>query len=530
MTQSAIASTPTIKIFCISRTLSLLALLPALTACIYQVDSTLDLPDIDPGDYNCVTAAGNCTLRAAAMEAEANANEDTILLPPGTYNLNLPSASGGGRLLFSNPVTLQGSGETNTIINQTISANVIQISDAAVQVNNLAVQGGYAQRGGGFYIGNGAPVVTMSNVRIEGNAAFTGAGGLYVSTDSWVTLRNVSVHNNQATGAFGGGIYNGGSLRVYDSAITDNQSNRAGGIHNAGSLVLRNVSLTGNSATSNSAGVGGIAQLDFAALNNVTVTNNTGVGGNPNSLIGGGIHTTASATTVVKNSIIAGNDGGTGPDDCIGPLSADSKYNLIGSTVGCDISSNVSTYVLNQSANLQSRALNGGTTLSHATFSNSLARDSAYNTPASASDACVRHDQRGVPRPQGAGACDMGSIEYTPFHQFITGHMLVNADTYTDIRPLRQGDTLVLSELPTNISVRSIISSTPGSVVFDFDGVSSFQTENAAPYALDGDTGSNYIAVNFSEGEHSIRSTPFQLQNAGGAAGGSHFIGFYVIE
>ena len=41
--------------------------------------------------------------------------------------------------------------------------------------------------------------------------------------------------------------------------------------------------------------------------------------------LGGGIQTSEGNITVLKNSIIAGNDGGTGPDDCAGPLSRDSQ-------------------------------------------------------------------------------------------------------------------------------------------------------------------------------------------------------------
>src|SRR5437867_964039 len=44
----------------------------------YFVNSTLDLPDADPGDGKCAAANGACTLRAAIMQANFTAGPDTI--------------------------------------------------------------------------------------------------------------------------------------------------------------------------------------------------------------------------------------------------------------------------------------------------------------------------------------------------------------------------------------------------------------------------------------------------------------------
>ena len=148
--------------------------------------------------------------------------------------------------------------------------------------------------------------------------------------------------------------------------------------------------------------------------------------------LGGGIQTSEGNITVLKNSIIAGNDDGTGPDDCAGPLSGDSKYNLIGNPTGCVITSYLDTYAsyngtpncLTQwtmfsemtavacldplDAHLGSLAQNGGPTATYLPLSNSAALEAGYGFPPPAADACEAHDQRGVPRPQGSGKCDMG--------------------------------------------------------------------------------------------------------------------------
>lgn len=499
-----------------------------LSGCTYQVNSDLDLPDNNPGDYDCDAGDGLCTLRAAIMEANASATSDTILVPAGTYDLDLAFDSGGGRLIVAGSVKIQGSGKNNTIINQATTDGVIQIDSGNVRVNNVTVQGGYNQAGAGIRVTGGD--VDMTDIIIEDNFGFTGGGGLLVDEGADVTIRRASIQDNSAQGAFGGGVWNQGTLWIYDSAITNNDSNRAGGVRNSGNLNLRNVTVSGNTANSPDAGVGGISQNGFAVLNNVTVTENNGSGNSPTSFRGGGIQSSDSATTVVKNSIIANNDGGTGPDDCVGTLTGDSKYNLIGDTDGCTIPSYVSTFILDQAAGLNGLSFNGGTTLSHMTGVNSPARDTGYQYPQPAADGCEPYDQRGVPRPQGVGTCDMGAVEYTSASYHVTGYRLVDALDYSDIRPLLHGDIVDLSELPNQISIRAVTNSSPGSVVFEFDGNSTYQIEENAPYALAGDTGEEYNPVSFSAGSYSIRATPYTLVDGEGAAGGSLGISFRVVD
>ncbi len=513
--------------FSLARLLLVSLIVTFASGCTYRVDSFLDQPDINPGDFLCETADGTCTLRAAVMEASASATPDTILLPEGIYTLNLSTRSGGGSLQVANNMTIQGAGRDSTIVNQTTADRVIDITAGNVEINNLTVQGGNTQNGGGIQIDNAS--VDIHDVMIQDNFAFTGGGGLYVRSGGDARVRRLWIRDNIATGAFGGGIRNQGTLWVYESAVIDNQANRAGGIHNAGNLNLRNVTVSGNSAVSDAAGTGGMVNIQFAVLNNVTMTNNTGVGNNSASFRGGGILTTDDATTVVKNSIIAGNDGGSGPDDCVGPLTGDSKYNLIGSTEACTIPSFVFTFILDQAAELGPLLLNGGSTPTHVPVSTSPARNSAYQFPPPAADACETHDQRGVPRPQST-VCDMGAVEYTSVSYNTTGLVLVNAETFTDIQAILHGDTLDLSTLPPQLSIRAEISGIPTSLVFAFDDNPLFQVEHNSPYALGGDNGSTYNPVELTEGEHSVRATPFDQADGQGNAGFSYGISFNVIQ
>ena len=519
--------------------LAILGVAAALAGChTFTVDSTVDAPDADPGDGKCerpvvadtegLTAlGGRCTLRAAVMEANANVWRDTIQVPPGTYHLDLPAASGGGRLNITRSVQIQGSGAATTVIDQDVIDIVIYIDGAEVEINNVTVQGGDAQFGGGIRLDDGKLVLADSVIR--DNFAFTGGGGMLVNTGSKATLRRTAILDNSATGAFGGGLLNKGELWVYDSTIANNSSNRAGGIRNDGNMNLRNVTVSGNQAVSPEAGTGGISQNGFAVLYNVTLTNNTGVGNNAGSFRGGGIQIVAGKTTVVKNSIIAENDGGLGPNDCDGTLSGDSKYNLIGDSDGCTIPSYVFTFKLDVSPGLGSLATNGGPTRTHLPSATSQALNAGYGYPPPAADACEAMDQRGVPRPQGAGGCDLGAVEVTGTSAFVTGLMLVDAAANADIRPLLHGDTLDLSELPAQLSVRAVVSGGPGSVVFGLDSNASFQTESVSPYVLGGDAPlGDYTPVPFSTGEHTLIVTPFAGAGGTGAAGGSRSITFKV--
>jgi CSLREA domain-containing protein len=513
----------------------------ALTSCTYVVNSLVDAPDANPGDNECARAvpdparaagpdAGKlCTLRAAVMEANASAWTDTIQVPAGHYHLDLPVASGGGRLRINRPVKIQGAGASSTLIDQDTFDVVIHIEAGKVEINNVTVREGNAQYGGGIYLENGTLELNDSVVR--DNFGFTGGGGMLVNTGATATVRRSSFLSNTATGAFGGGLWNRGNLFVFDSTIASNVSNRAGGIRNEGLMNLRNTTISGNEAASDQAGTGGISQNGFAVLNNVTITNNTGIGDDPGSFLGGGLHTVAGQLTVVKNSIIAGNLGGTGPNDCAGSLTGDSKYNLIGDTDGCTIPSFVSTFQLNVDPALGPLGNNGGPTQTHLPSNTSPALNVAYpfGPGGPAADACEGRDQRGVPRPQGAGACDMGAVEVTGANVFVVNFMLVDAGSDTDIRLLLHGDTLDLSELPAQLSIRAVLSGVAGSVIFGLDDNESFQTENVAPYALGGDSpAGNYTPVTLTSGTHTVTATPFAGPGGSGAAGGSRTVKFVV--
>lgn len=476
-----------------------------------------------------------CTLRAAVMEANAHAWKSYITVPAGTYRLTRPYAAGGagGSLLVTGSMRIQGSGAGATVVDAEVPSSVFTLDPPAnttdIEINHLTLRGGdNGQFGGGLWVQRGA--VELEDLVVEDNFGFTGGGGMLVNEHATVYVRRSVFRDNLAQGAFGGAVLNFGRLWVYDSTFVGNQSNRAGAIHNnpQGQMNLRNVTVSGNRADvddpAGASGVGGIQQNGFAVLYNVTITNNEGTADR-----GGGLATLPGKITVLKNSILAGNHSNGGADDCLGPLSGDSKYNLIGDSTGCEISSYLSTFILDQGAQLGPLTANGGPTPTHKPGATSLARNAGYQFPQPAADGCEPRDQRGVPRHHAGDRCDLGAVETAGANLDVTGFMLVDAATDTDIRPLRHDDWLLLGELPAQLSVRATVAGAAGSVVFGFDGNPGYRTENTAPYALGGDASGDYAAVPLAGGPHTLTATPYAAAGGGGAVGASRTIRFNVF-
>ncbi|GAA3946109.1 choice-of-anchor Q domain-containing protein [Allohahella marinimesophila] len=513
-----------------------------ISGCSFTVDSTADRPDSSPGDGECADALGFCTLRAAVTEAHESAGVYTINIPPGTYTLDLPDSDpNSGYLNIQSSMALQGSGTSSTIIDAEDNSTVIRILGGnEVALRHLTITGGNSQAGGGVYVDAGN--VQLFRVRFSDNYGFTGGGGLLVSEGADVEGDQVEFDGNSATGAFGGAVWNFGRLVLENSLLVDNESNRAGALHNnsTGILNLYNVTISGNRGLSPGRSAGGMLQNGFAVLRNVTITGNTG-GEDAASVGAGGLQTVEGKTTVMKNSLLAGNTKRVGsqdvPSDCVGPLTSDSRYNLIQDESECDINALLSTYILNEDPNLLRLANNGGPTRTHAIGSNSPALNAGYPfTPGGpAADACRATDQRGVPRPQSLftdtsdGLCDLGAYEAGGLSAFVTAFYLVDTDSDTDIREIRSGDLLIKSTLPENLSIRAQVSGSPGSVVFDYDETTTIQIENNPPYALASDSNGDYQPFDFANGPHTVTATPRSDSGGTGSAGGRATLEFRIF-
>lgn len=89
--------------------LSLLGAPPAWAAT-FQVDTRADTVDANIGDGSCADANGDCSLRAAVQEANADGGADTIMLGSARYTLTLAGAgedaAATGDLDVTSPITI----------------------------------------------------------------------------------------------------------------------------------------------------------------------------------------------------------------------------------------------------------------------------------------------------------------------------------------------------------------------------------------------------------------------------------------
>lgn len=268
----------------------------------------------------------------------------------------------------------------------------------------------------------------LENLIIEGGRGAGSSGGSVLSTESNLTLRNTIVRGGWSNN-WGGGVANfGGTLTLENSTVSGSGFEDAvgaatqfgGGIYNArGSVLLVNSTVSGNTSRFDG---GGIYNFEgHVTLLHATIADN---GANR----GGGIATNASeafpASVVVRNSIVAANMSTAtagGPDvyvlaDAVPHASIVVGHSLIGTGSGHAITADeggnrigVSPGFVLDGFGKALLADNGGPTPTHALQAGSPAIDAADGPSCMAAPVSGR-DQRGVPRPQGAG-CDMGAFE-----------------------------------------------------------------------------------------------------------------------
>ncbi|MGD9765682.1 MAG: choice-of-anchor Q domain-containing protein [Candidatus Binatia bacterium] len=345
-------------------------------AATFAVDSTADAIDATPGDGACATASGDCTLRAAIMEANALTGPDTITLPAGTYVLAIPGisedAAATGDLDITEGVTIKGAGAPTTIID---GAGLDRV----------------------FHLFNAIGASSISGVTIRNGVAphtpFSFGGGILQDL-STLSLTACTLTANSVGNGYGAGIsVRFGTLTVNDSTIAGNTAVGAGGAvsNGAGTVTMTNTTVSGNAAGN---AAGGLYNEGGVTVTNCTFNDN----------LGGTIVNSVAAVITFKNTIVADSSGGTNCFNAGGSL-VSAGHNL----------SNDATCPFTAPGDLNSvnpllgpLALNSpGTTHTHALLGGSQAIDSGDNA------GCPGTDQRGVTRPQGS-LCDIGAYELVP--------------------------------------------------------------------------------------------------------------------
>ncbi|HSN18007.1 MAG TPA: choice-of-anchor Q domain-containing protein [Gammaproteobacteria bacterium] len=331
----------------------MLALGAALTlapahAATFVVNSTADRVDANPGDGLCADAEGDCTLRAAIMEADSLPGWDVIDLrkindPSQPIVLAIPgvdesfAATGGdppwavtgtpdpsrGDLDITDSLTIVGAGPDKTIVEWPDSAKsqpstgdrVFHIQgtdhDITVLISHLTVRNGvttspvvasvtpeglqwtFRRSGGGIAIGPGATMELVDPNKQHGKCS--GEGGMEHGgggeedcggeTGLRVTLTDVHVVDNQS-GADGGGLYNTAPLVLDQDVFSGNSAkSKGGGLYNGADLQMSNTLV-------------GAMPPDFPKPN--TAKN------------GGGMFDGAFHESHISDSAFVGNSGGNG--------------------------------------------------------------------------------------------------------------------------------------------------------------------------------------------------------------------------
>ncbi|HFE39214.1 MAG TPA: hypothetical protein ENK06_12475 [Gammaproteobacteria bacterium] len=215
------------------------------------------------GDGECLSKAGNCSLRAAIQESNALAGSHTIVLSRGTYYLTLEGRdendAASGDLDIKANISITGAGATNTFINADDPLDgkeaggidrVFDINATRVRIENLSITRGKILTkdnpdfiggiGGGIRILNST--LNLNNVWVYGNTAGAGLGGGIFSVNSTLNIEHSVIHLNYA--AIGTGIASLNSITTINNAFFHgvagglNQSYVGGAIYNWGELSI----------------------------------------------------------------------------------------------------------------------------------------------------------------------------------------------------------------------------------------------------------------------------------------------------
>jgi hypothetical protein len=346
-----------------------LLLARSVQAADFSVDTTVDAVDASPGDGICGDATGACTLRAAVMETNALGGADVVMLPAGTYFVDI-----AGNLDVTDELRIPGAGAVQTVVKMTGQNNGIRAQlGARLGITNLAIV----------------------QERSFSAALVAGPGS------------EVEVTGSAITGAIGGS----GAMRIVQSTI--DASNAYIGFVFEGTGTVINSTISGgdvrDGGKNGCLGAILILLLEGSSLSLVDSTLafddiDLGCWGWWTGIVGSGSLTLSG--TIVESSCESGS------------LSITSNGHNLDSDDTCNLTDPTD---LHTDALLGPLQDNGGPTATHALLPGSPAIDAIPPQDCTWDDdgdpgtppVPLATDQRGIARPQGAG-CDIGAFEAVP--------------------------------------------------------------------------------------------------------------------
>lgn len=270
-----------------------------LLAAVFSVNTNVDSVDVVPGDGVAEDSLGRTSLRAAVMEANALAGNDTILLAPGTYLLSLTGGESAGTndLDITSTITIDATGSGLTTIDAGGIDRVLHVGSGGVlTVDGVGITGGNTSGSGGGIFNEGG-IARLIDVTVFNNTAAT-AGGIANSGE-------FRIDNSTVSGNSGGGIDNlvGGTLRLTRSTITNNTSAAVPGITNAGTAEIDNTIVAGNIGTPQNTDVTG--HFSSAGFNVIGRASGSATGFNSADIVG------STSNPVNPQLDVLANNGGT---------------------------------------------------------------------------------------------------------------------------------------------------------------------------------------------------------------------------
>jgi hypothetical protein len=232
----------------------------------------------------------------------------------------------------------------------------------------------------------------VTNSTLAGNVAAAYGGGIF--NFGTLTVLSSTLSGNAAAYG-GGGLYNTSGATVQSSTFLSNSANIGGGVSNQQGMTIQNSTFTSNSANYN----GGISHV-----NGVLTLKNSTISGNSASNTGGGLGTYGNLN--LTQTIIANSPSG---GDCYkgsGAI-AINDHNLVESTGSnaCGLTNGAGGSLIGIDPILSPLDNYGGSTATFALLPGSPAIDAGGAT-------CPATDQRGKGR---FGACDIGAFESQGF-------------------------------------------------------------------------------------------------------------------
>lgn len=351
--------------------------------------------------------------------------------------------SRGGAIFNSGQLSLTGCTLVNNIagtINFEGGKGGAIFNSASLTLNNCTfsnnrgnIAGSGWSHGGAVYNDAGGSA-TLFNCTFSGNVASvtdSGYGGAVFNNAASLACANCTLSGNQASianqnpnvGGYGGAIFTtGGNATLFDCTLNgnvarsgiDNAAGYGGAVDSINSnLTLANCTLSGNTANGTGSGYGGGGAVRATvnsvtggrpSLTNCTIAGNNAGGGAALSK-GGGLYLDNVVATL-RNTIVAGNTAGTGPD-IVGTLSA--TFSLIQNAAGWSFAGGSGNNLIGLDPNLGPLQNNGGPTQTRALSPGSPAIN-AGDTAVLSTPPYLSADQRDFPRRIG-GAVDIGAYE-----------------------------------------------------------------------------------------------------------------------